>query len=492
MIKKVLLLGFKNDFLLDKLKGLNFDLSKINSPTLQISQNDLSIILIHETFVDAMYEELNSLSLKAIPFKAALILETKNKTDDKTLGLITNCICDYIYIDDLSDSLLKAKLESLFFSLEKEYTAHAYCADKDLLKKAITVRDKALAHIHEVNTNILMSIKSGIILIDPSGLIVMVNKEASNLLLIEETVIGSHYQNILPLIFNQIVEHILNSEITASYVTKMRFDKLHLRISGFTMTNNHGQCKGIFLMIQNISEEEEVSLKLDRAERLASLGTMLSGITHELRNPLSIISARCQQVVRNSDRGIDWYLKAFESIDLQVNRCATIINNLLDFVRIRNCAKTLIPLSEVISDAVLFAKYHSNFKDIEIKNLCTSNHIVLGDRNRFVQAILNIITNALDAMSGTGILIVEYQSTVPDYIQIVITDTGCGIPPEMLEKIYDPFFTTKDPGKGTGLGLSITYRIIQESGGTINCTSAPGKTTFIITLPLATELNNGS
>jgi two-component system NtrC family sensor kinase len=218
---------------------------------------------------------------------------------------------------------------------------------------------------------------------------------------------------------------------------------------------------------------------------MATMGTMLSGIAHELRNPLAIISARLQRMKAGGDSAQND--KNLQSLDTQVQRCAVLIDNLLNFAR-QSASKTgYHNLNDICKEAINYAAYQSNFLSVKVVRNFAPELFTYGDYSRYVQVLLNIINNALDAMNGAGTLTIKTWAQDRAAVCVEINDTGPGIDKEIQKKIFDPFFTTKDPGKGTGLGLAIVYKIIIESKGEIRLASEPGNTSFIIRLPATKE-----
>jgi signal transduction histidine kinase len=210
---------------------------------------------------------------------------------------------------------------------------------------------------------------------------------------------------------------------------------------------------------------------------------MLSGIAHELRNPLSVISARAQMALAKDSWDKSWALKNFESIEAQTCRCAAIINNLLDFARYRATQMAVHRVDKILDETLTYVEYQNSFDSITVEKNYQEGLAIFGDHSRIVQVFLNIITNASDAMNGKGTLGIKTWLDDPAWVVVQIKDSGGGIDSGVKNKIFDPFFTTKEPGKGTGLGLAVVYKIIHESGGEVWFTSEPGNTSFFVKLP---------
>jgi signal transduction histidine kinase len=260
-------------------------------------------------------------------------------------------------------------------------------------------------------------------------------------------------------------------------------DEAVLEFASYRMGDYAHNPMGLLMLINDITEQENTTAQLYRSEKLATLGTMLSGIAHELRNPLSIISARSQMALKKAEWDKEWAAKNFESIDGQVNRCAGILNSLLEYTRYKATQQALHKVGEILDETLTHVEYQNIFDAITVEKDYQAGLVVFGDRSRFVQIFLNIILNAADAMGGKGVLRLTARADKQSQVLVEIHDTGCGIDPAAKDRIFDPFFTTKEPGKGTGLGLAVAYKIIQDSGGEIWFASEPGTTSFFVRLP---------
>jgi signal transduction histidine kinase len=250
---------------------------------------------------------------------------------------------------------------------------------------------------------------------------------------------------------------------------------------------------------EQLSRSQDLLL---RQEKLASLGRLAAGLAHEINNPLSSVAGFAEALHRRAQaerlheqekfRDIPEYL-AF--IQQEVARAAAIVRRLLDFARQREPSFESLNLAALIRDTVALVTRQAvvTNKRIEL-NLPRDLPVIQLDRHMLQQAILNLLTNALDAIEGEGeVRVSAFPAT--GQVEILIQDTGSGIPPENLAKIFDPFFTTKEVGRGTGLGLAICQGIIEQHGGAIEVRSdGVGKgTTVVIRLPVATgERGDGS
>lgn len=235
--------------------------------------------------------------------------------------------------------------------------------------------------------------------------------------------------------------------------------------------------------------------QMKRADRLASIGEMAAGIAHEIKNPLAGITGVIQVLKRELPQG-DPKRSVYEEIIVQVERLDKAVRNLLSFARPPEPKMTLVDLNEQISKVLDFlAPQFMKNGIVAERKLAPALPWLMLDPDLLQQAFLNIALNAIQSMPAGGRFHVETQSVPasddsPGAVRIIMGDTGKGIAPEALGKIFNPFFTTRQ--QGTGLGLSITQRIIEQHGGEIMVTSPPGKgATFSIIFPSPADGKGG-
>ena len=232
-------------------------------------------------------------------------------------------------------------------------------------------------------------------------------------------------------------------------------------------------------------EIKEMQSVLIRSEKLASLGELVAGIAHELNNPLTGLMLHASFLSGDS-RLDDGLVEDCQIVIHEAKRCSKIVKELLDFARVSDPQKEMQPVSKIIDQTTALVEHHVDFKDTEIiKEYDPDLPETLMDASQIEQVLINIMINASQAMPQGGELLIRTGvNASKDCIYIRIEDTGCGISEENIEKLFDPFFSTKGH-KGTGLGLSVSYGIIQSHGGEIEVESKPGRgTTFTIILPI--------
>jgi two-component system NtrC family sensor kinase len=243
------------------------------------------------------------------------------------------------------------------------------------------------------------------------------------------------------------------------------------------------------------AEADQLGRQLMEAGKMASLGELSAGVAHEINNPLAIILTERQilldtlEQTQNLDEGFRKELKeSLNQMDVQINRCKRITHNLLRFSRRTRSVIEKVDLNSFLEEVVELMEREARSSGIKFQTDLDQNlKPVLSDPSQLQQVFLNLITNAIDAHDGKPYGNIRIATRADDEhkkVHIVFADTGCGIPKEILSKIFDPFFTAKAVGKGTGLGLSICYSIMQRLGGSISVKSQVGQgTEFTLTLP---------
>jgi len=242
---------------------------------------------------------------------------------------------------------------------------------------------------------------------------------------------------------------------------------------------------GAVLLIEDITGRVSLERGARQAEKLAALGTLAAGLAHELNNPIGIISSRAELMLLEAESAP---LSSDVAEDLRVihrhaQRVARIAQGLLSFSRHSPGERGRVDLNQVVDETLLLVEKMIVKDGLTLRRaLAPGLPQIWGDANALQQVVMNLVTNARDAVRGGGEISVETSAVVepPGGVQLIVHDTGPGIPPEILPKIFDPFFTTK--AEGTGLGLSISYGIVREHQGTVDVQSAPGEgTTFVLT-----------
>lgn len=275
------------------------------------------------------------------------------------------------------------------------------------------------------------------------------------------------------------------------------------RLKKLEMQADDREIASLTLAFNHVLHELELRQgQLVRSEKLAALGTLLSGVAHELNNPLSNISSSCE-ILAEEIAGHDLPLKKelLAQIDEETWRARRIVRSLLDYARSREFRREPIPLGRLLEDTLRLMKGLVPAR-VAIERSIPEDLVVAGDKQRLQQVLFNLLGNAVEALAGAGEIVVVARRIDPAHapapagavtfgrlaaagaVEIEVRDNGHGIPPEALPRIFDPFFTTKEVGKGLGLGLFIVFEIVEEHGGQIAVASEAGKgTSFFVRLP---------
>jgi PAS domain S-box-containing protein len=252
-----------------------------------------------------------------------------------------------------------------------------------------------------------------------------------------------------------------------------------------------GALPGTILLLENVTEHARLEEQLQISEKMASIGLLAAGVAHEVNTPLTGISSYTQMLLEQADPS-DPRTLLLEKIERQTFRAAKIVNGLLTLSRpgTPGGERTNVDLNVVVGDVIALLEHQFEAGKIKLRRELSSDPVpVLAIEHQLQQVFLNLFLNARDAMPRGGWLTVHARVD-GDRAIVEVADTGSGIPPEQLARIYDPFFTTKAIGRGTGLGLSISYGIVREHDGEIRCDSAIGQgTRFALTFPLGAARN---
>jgi len=261
-----------------------------------------------------------------------------------------------------------------------------------------------------------------------------------------------------------------------------------LRCTGSALAQAGGDW--VVILIEDVTEREAIEAQLIQNEKMAAVGQLVSGVAHELNNPISSI-AGLADFLRSKETTPAGELSHLEVIHEQAERAAHIVRSLLSFARKGPAESVDVDLNGVIRSAVALISHELKLRHIELElDLSEPLDAVRGDRHELQQVVLNLLTNAIQAVGDNppdrARWVRAATSQRSQHIVITISDSGPGIPAELESQIFLPFFTTKQPGEGTGLGLSITYRIVESHKGQLSVARpADGTSQFVVSLPVA-------
>ena len=272
-------------------------------------------------------------------------------------------------------------------------------------------------------------------------------------------------------------------------------DRLRLEASRKAMIHIMGDLRDTMAEVERRERElREKQEQLVQAGKLATLGELTAGIAHELNNPLNNIGlfvSNAEDLIRLGVPDKERILGGLRNAMQEVRKATEIISHLRMFGRAAPASRELVSVRQVILRALSLINEQLRLREIEVVvALGPEDPVVMGNSIQLEQVVINLLTNARDAMADSPRKVIRISGSVSsEAVEVVFSDTGHGIAPEFVSRIFDPFFTTKEVGEGTGLGLSITYGIINDHGGSIKVTSRVGEgTTFVIRLPRAATL----
>ena len=349
-----------------------------------------------------------------------------------------------------------------------------------------------LERMREFSENILESLNDGLVVVNRDDRIVRWNRRLEELYGIRhEDAVARRLGELFEPTFVEVLRSTRGAspEGAAFYRVPLttRHDsarRLLVNMATTPLRDSDGAIAGTIVVIEDISTRVQLEEQLQISEKMASIGLLAAGVAHEVNTPLTGISSFTQMLLQGAEPD-DPKTKVLEKIERQTFRAAKIVNGLLNLARPAQTDSGAVDLNVVINDVLVLLEHQLRTGRIQVrKELSSSPLLIQGVEYKLQQVFLNLFLNARDAMPRGGWLTIATKDEEGGAV-VEVGDTGSGIPPEQLSRIYDPFFTTKEIGKGTGLGLSITYGIVQEHGGTINCDSKIGQgTRFTLSLPV--------
>ncbi len=338
---------------------------------------------------------------------------------------------------------------------------------------------KQYRSIETYSKKVLLNINDGIIVCDSNFNIVSINKKGELIFNDPEAL----NKNIFDLIDDVKFKDILNIKDNNLQITLItNSDKRIYDVSFSTFLDENNSTNYIFVFT-DLTKQKQLEEKINRQDRLSAMGELAGGVAHEIRNPLNTIGTIAQQLNKDftPTEHNEEYFNLTKLIVKEVKRINQTITDFLKFARPEPIVKSNFEINEIYTQLTEQYKAYFNQKNIAFNHLLTGNCTVYWDKSKILQALMNILQNAYDAIKETGEISFQIKCAEKD-VHITISDTGEGIQADKLNKIFNLYYTTK--AKGTGIGLSITQRIIFEHDGTININSEQNKgTTVEIIIP---------
>ncbi|MFH2006438.1 MAG: ATP-binding protein [bacterium] len=354
-------------------------------------------------------------------------------------------------------------------------------ADLRVAEQRLTIRDMV-----RLNENILQSLHTGLITVDNGGQVLSVNRAASLLLQRSQNRLTARsIREVLP-----GLDRIGSAEEPSRHRTTIdrgeEGDAIPVEVTVSPLWNREDRRAGSVLLIEDLTEISAMEDRVKRAERLAAVGRLAAGVAHEIRNPLASVSGSLE-LLRTADAATDDDRRLIGIAIREVERLDALVSDLLAYARPRSLQRMEFDLATMAQEVASACAQDPSFHGITVEvstpdGPCT----LMADHDQLRQVFWNIYRNGAEAMAEGGMLRVTVsrpEAPEPAGVQIRVTDTGPGIPPDKLGHIFEPFFTTKD--RGTGLGLATVYRIVEDHRGHVEVESNydEGGTTMTVLIP---------
>lgn len=372
----------------------------------------------------------------------------------------------------------------------------AVAIENSLLYQEQEKRAEELALLKEFNESIVESVNVGLLAVDEAGRITRCNSTFEEMLSLKrEEAVGKRVEDIFDDGFVMNLENILGSsrwhltEIRHAYkmhTTSATGKSLILNVAVAPLRSVSSSQSGGIVVFENVTSRVKLEETLQQSEKLSSIGLLAAGVAHEVNTPLTGVSSYTQMLL-GMIPDTDPKHALLKKVQKQTERASNIASNLLNFSRTGGSADfTELAVNKLLDDTLQLLEPQMRKSKIEIvRKYADGLPAIYGNAGKLQQVFTNLVLNARDAMFDGGSITLETGSTEEGDVVITVTDTGDGIAPENLKKIYDPFFTTKGVGSGTGLGLAVTYGIVQEHSGTIEAQSEIGSgTSFRLIFPV--------
>jgi two-component system, sporulation sensor kinase E len=354
--------------------------------------------------------------------------------------------------------------------------------------RALEDRAMQLIAIQDYTQSILRSVTSGVLTVGPDASVATMNPAAERILSVsEDDVVAHSLQSLfkddgaLTVDVRKVLDGRIPRTLREVTVVTAAGKVVHTQASVSRMRDVGGRKLGAVVTIEDISDVKLLTEQLIRADRLAALGELTAGVAHEVRNPLGIIRASVQ-LMEDADCSRERVRSAAQVIKQEIDRLDRVIKALLDFGRPAAPTMRPVAVSQVLEDVALFSRTFASRAHVKVtEHYALDIPDVMADPEQLKQVFVNLISNAVQAMSEGGSLTID-TGHEDEFVFVRFSDTGPGIPPDVLGKIFDPFVSTR--ADGTGLGLTIVHRIVDEHDGHIEVTSEPGVgTAFTVWLP---------
>jgi PAS domain S-box-containing protein len=357
-----------------------------------------------------------------------------------------------------------------------------------LSRKELEKDNKELFSLKRYNESIVRNLPVGVIILDTRNKLYMLNTPAEDLLGVTREDIANHPIESLPNV-RKIAEHgeifrCIGEQREGCWEEVKIGDGRVVKLSIFPFKDEDYRFLGTIILMEDITKDLQFKDYLLRTGRVASVAELAAGIAHEINNPLGVILNHTALLKRKAMvRGGG--LSKVRVIESELQRIKEIIASLLSFSRIDTIQMTTVDLEEVLDDVVRLIRHRLDAKKIRFtRRRAPGGAVVRGNGNKLKQVFINLLLNSIEAVHAGGEITIDVRTRrEPGTVEVRVVDNGCGIPEEIRDRIFDPFFSTKAGEKNTGLGLSISQHIVETHDGFLDFRSN-GKTEFTVHLPL--------
>lgn len=372
----------------------------------------------------------------------------------------------------------------------------AVAIENSLLYQEQQERAAELKILKEFNESIIESINIGLLAVDLEGRVTRLNSALEEILDVSRAEAeGKRVEELFSEDFADTLSQVLGADRWQLKQTRNIY-KIHTATcAGRSLVLNIAiaplqdtlEQTGALVILEDVTSRIRLEEQLQQREKLSSIGLLAAGVAHEVNTPLTGVSSYTQMLMGMLAE-TDPKHALLQKVRHQAERATNIVNNLLNFSRTGNATEfSDIDIRRVLDDTLQLLEPQLRGNQIEIvRDYDPDAPLIFGNAGKLQQVFTNLLLNARDAIPAGGTIRISTVPSEDDSLTVEVADSGMGIAPENVAKIYDPFYTTKGVGRGTGLGLAVSYGIVQEHSGHIGVESSPGRgTTFRITLPTA-------
>ena len=410
------------------------------------------------------------------------------RTDGQTLGLLrVGLSVEKLEAEEARDKLQLVLLAGLLLILG------AIAVGVVTVRQNYALLDEAYEQVQTYSSRILEQMADAVVALDPAGRIEVFNQAAERLFgLPASQALGRSYTDVLGTDIAALAEALSRGTEVLSQTSRCQTPsgrELTLAVSTSLIRDAEGEIETAVAVMQDLTEKLVMEAEMRRRDRLVSMGALASGVAHEVRNPLNAIALIVQRLEREFEppRDKEQYLKFIGVVRDEIDRVNRIVKQFLSLARPPALQPQEIELEDLLQKTIDVIAPRANLKGLGVERRIAPVGRIHADPEQLEQAILNLLSNAVEATEAGHIRMIA-QSVNGD-VEVVVEDTGSGIPADDMERIFDLYFTTKQDG--TGLGLSLVHRIVAEHGGRIDVHSQEGRgSSFTIRLPRAPAIGS--